>query len=86
MTTPEAERPVQNRKMQVNLDQDGNPDAQLTYMQRMSDIQEALEQLTEWNDDMGDVAADEVNWAHVGDAGQVLRLLNEALAFIENRG
>lgn len=83
MTTPETVPPVAPRRMLCNLDQSGNPDAQLTYMQRMSDIQEALDNLTNWNDGMGNVTPDEVNWAHVGDANEVLRLLNAAIAFIE---
>jgi hypothetical protein len=60
----------------------GNESAVLAYVVKMAEAVRLLEALKLWTDDMGDVLPDDVDWAHVGDATQVVSDLTDIAQFI----
>ena len=52
------------------------------YLQHIGRAQNAMFFIEQYLDDHGEVAPDDVNWAHVGDMGHVADKLEELLQFI----
>jgi len=62
-----------------------NDKALAAYINRMEAAKQQVEILTQWLDEMGEVAPDDVNYSHVGTAAYLNTLLDEALVAINKK-
>ena len=63
-----------------------NQDAVDAYVLKCHDTLESLARLTEYVEDHGEVAPDEVNWGHVGQMADLAKLVENEVDRIDKKG
>ena len=62
------------------------PTAVDSYVRQIGIASEALERLTQYVEDHGEIGPDDVNWGHVGQMADLANMLTDRVNWIDGKG